>query len=47
MPDPIGDAECAELREITVVKDQNEMSRFVTEALEYVSVATWKVPDVA
>jgi hypothetical protein len=47
MPDPIGDTECAELGEIAVVKDQNEMSRFVAETLKYVGVAAWKVPDVA
>jgi hypothetical protein len=47
MSDPIGDTECPELREITVVKDQNEMSLFVTDTLEHVSVAAWKVPDVA
>src|SRR5207244_3266268 len=47
MPDPIRDTECAELREIAVVKDQNEMSRFVAETLEHMGVTTWKVPDVA
>ncbi len=47
MPHPIGDTKRAELREITVIKNQNEMSRVVAEALEYVGMATWKVPDIA
>ena len=47
MPDPISDTERAELREITVVKDQNEMSRIVAETLKHVGMATRKVPDVA
>ena len=47
MTDPIGDAEGAELGEITVVENQNEMRRFIAEALEHVRVAARKVPDVA
>jgi hypothetical protein len=47
MPNPIGDTECAELRKIAVVKDQNEMGWIVAETLEHMGVATWKVPDVA
>src|SRR4030095_10196056 len=47
MPSPIGDTECGELREITVIKDQNEMSRLVAETLEHMAVAAWKGPDVA
>ncbi|KAF5408798.1 MAG: hypothetical protein Udaeo2_10530 [Candidatus Udaeobacter sp.] len=41
----IGDTKCAELREIAVVKDQNEMGRLVAETLEHMGMATWKVPD--
>src|SRR6266513_3075710 len=47
MTDPIGDAERAELGEITVAEDQNEMCRFIPEAFEHVCVATRKIPDVA
>jgi|SRR5204863_1377751 len=47
MPDPIADTKRAELGEIAVVKNQNEMSRLATQTLEHVSVSTWKVPDVA
>src|SRR5437899_13020022 len=47
MPDPIGDTERAELGEIAVVKDQNEMGWFVAETLKHVSMAAWKGPDIA
>ena len=47
MPNPIGDTECAELRKIAVVKDQNEMGWLVAKTLERMGVATWKVPDIA
>ena len=47
MADPIGDAERAELGEITVVENQNEMRRFIAEAFKHVSVAARKIPDVA
>jgi TolB-like protein len=47
VPSPIGDTECAELREITVIKDQNVMGRLVAETLKHMAVAAWKVPDVA
>src|SRR5580765_1264086 len=45
--DPIGNAERAELGEITVVENQNEMCWFIPEAFEHVSVATRKIPNVA
>ena len=45
--DPIGNAEGAELGEITVVENENEMCRFIPEAFEHVSVATRKIPNVA
>src|SRR6266403_684651 len=45
--DPIGDAERAELGEITVVENQNEMCRSVPEAFEHVSVPARKIPNVA
>src|SRR6266436_9689253 len=45
--DPIGDAERAELGKITVIENQNEMRRFIAEALEHVRVAARKIPDVA
>ena len=47
MADPIGDTKGTELGEITVIENQNEMCRFIAEAFEHVSVATWKVPNVA
>ena len=47
MPHPVGDAERAELGEITVIKNQNEMCRFIPEAFQHVSVATGKIPNVA
>ena len=46
MPDPVGDAECAEFGEIAVVEDQDEVTRLVTEALQHMTVATREVPDV-
>src|SRR5437773_2268585 len=45
--DPIGDAEGAELGKITVIENQNEMRRFIAEALEHVRVTARKIPDVA
>src|SRR4029077_18398032 len=47
VPDPIGDAEGAELGEITVIENQNKMRRFIAEALEHVRVAARKIPNVA
>ena len=47
MSNPVGNTERAKLGEITVVKDQNEMGRFVAEALEHVGVTAWKVPEIA
>ena len=47
MPDPVGDAERAELGEVAVVEDQDEVARLVAQALEHVAVAARKVPDVA
>src|SRR5205085_11102277 len=45
--DPIGDTKRAELGEITVIENQNELCRLIAEAFEDVRVAAWKVPDVA
>ena len=45
--DPVGDAEGAELREIAVVEDQDEVRRLVAQALEHVTVAAREIPDVA
>src|SRR5205823_3243723 len=47
VPDPIGDAERAELGEITVIKNQNELRRLVAETFQHVRMTAWKVPDVA
>ena len=47
MADPVGDAEGAELREIAVVEDQDEMRGLVSQAFEHVAVAAGEVPDVA
>src|SRR4051794_20471627 len=44
---PVSDAECAEFREVAIVKDQNEMSWFVAQALEHVPVTAGEIPDVA
>src|SRR5208337_3233839 len=45
--DPVGDAECAKFREVSVVEDEDEMSRLVPETLEHVAVAAGEIPDVA
>ena len=45
--DPVGDAEGAELGEVAVVEDQDEVARLVAEAFEHVAVAAGKIPDVA
>ncbi len=47
VPDPVGDAEGAELGKIAVVEDQDEMAGLVAKALQHVAVAAGKVPDVA
>src|SRR5262249_6684950 len=44
--DPVGDAEGAELREVTVVEDQYEVTRLVSEAFEHVTVAAREIPHV-
>jgi len=44
--DPIGDAERTELGEITVIENQNEMSRLVAKTFEHMRVATGKIPDI-
>src|SRR5690606_37810997 len=44
---PVADAEGAELGEVAVVKNQDEVTRFISQALEHVAVAAGKVPDVA
>ena len=45
--DPVGDAERAELREVAVVEDQDEVRRLVAQAFEHVAVAAREIPDVA
>ena len=45
--DPVGDAERAELREVAVVEDQDEVRRLVSQAFEHVAVAAGKIPHVA
>ena len=45
--DPVGDAERAELGEVAVVEDQDEVGRLVAQAAEHVAVAAGEVPDVA
>ena len=45
--DPVGDAERAELGEVAVVEDQDEVGRLVAQAFEHVAVAAGEVPDVA
>ena len=45
--DPVADAERAELGEVAVVEDEDEVGRLVAEAAEHVAVAAGKVPDVA
>ena len=47
MADPVGDAEGAELGEVAVVEDQDEVAGLVAEALQHVAVAAREVPDVA
>ena len=47
MADPVGDAERAELREVAVVEDQDEVARLVAQAFEHVAVAAREVPHVA
>jgi hypothetical protein len=44
---PVGDAESAELREVAVVKNQDEVTGPVAKALQHVPVSARKVPDVA
>src|SRR5690349_3481297 len=47
MPDPVRDAEGAELGEIAVVEDQDEFARARPDALDRMSMPAWEVPDVA
>src|ERR1700722_15855020 len=47
MRDPVADAKCAELREIAVIEDQNEVAGFVTQAFEHVAVATREIPNIS
>ena len=45
--DPVGDAERAELGEVAVVEDQDEVAGLVAQALKHVAVAAGEIPDVA
>src|SRR5437868_5465614 len=45
--DPIGDTERAELGEITIIENQNELCRLVAKTFEHVRMTARKVPDVA
>ncbi len=45
--DPVGDAEGAELREVAVIEDQDEVRRLVAQAFELVTVAAREIPHVA
>ena len=47
MSDPVRNAKRAELGEIAVIEDQDEMRRLVAETLEHMGVAARKVPNVA
>ena len=47
MTDPIADAERAKLREIAVVKDQDEVAGLIPQALQHVTMAARKQPYVA
>jgi hypothetical protein len=47
MPKPIGDAERAELAEVAVIEDQNEMAWLGAQAFNGMGVPARKVPDVA
>ena len=47
MPDPVGNAEGAELGEVAVIEHEDEMAGLVAERLEHVAVAARKIPDVA
>src|SRR5205823_294973 len=47
MSQPIGNAEGAELGEISVIENQNEVTRLFAEASERVCVTAREVPDVA
>ena len=44
---PVGDAERAELGEVAIVENQNEMRRLVAEAFEHVAVTAREIPNVA
>ena len=45
--DPVGDAEGAELGEVAVVEDEDEVAGPVAERLDDVAVAAREIPDVA
>ncbi len=45
--DPVGDAERAELGEMPVVEDQQEMARAGSQALQNVAVAAREIPGIA
>ena len=45
--DPIGDGESAELGEVAAIETEQEMTGLVSEALQHVAVALWKIPNVA
>jgi hypothetical protein len=47
MPDPVGNAERAELGEIAVIENENEMRRLVAETFEHMGMPAWKVPNIA
>jgi hypothetical protein len=44
--DPVGDAEGAEVREMAVVEDEDEVRRLVSQAFELVTVAAKEIPHV-
>jgi len=47
VPDPVGDAERAELGEIAVVEDEQKQTILAADALDGMAMAARKVPDVA
>jgi hypothetical protein len=47
VPDPIADAERAELGEIAVVEHQHEQTIFRADALDRMAEAAREIPDVA
>jgi len=45
--DPVGDAEGAEIREISVVEDQDEIAAIRPQPLDRMPVSARKIPDVS